>query len=165
MEKRTIIALGLTLAIIIFFQMYMSPKEPQKQPVQPAQKTEQAAQKGEEKGAAPSSVAGGVAQPSAAMPKAALKATRTITADTDLLRITFTDLGGGISSVKLKKYKEKVKGPDDKEMLEDLKPYVYVPKVFAAVSRRGVTDGPFQTRQGCRPGKRQAPKRSYSRAL
>jgi hypothetical protein len=35
MDKRTILALGLTLALLIAFQMYFLPKETQKQP--PAQ--------------------------------------------------------------------------------------------------------------------------------
>jgi YidC/Oxa1 family membrane protein insertase len=84
-----------------------------------------------------------VAQPSSATvsEKAVQKATRTITAETDLLKVTFTDLGGGISSVKLKKYKATVKGPNDKEMIEDVKPYIYLPRTFSAVTSGTATDG------------------------
>ena len=142
MEKRTIIAIGLTIVLLFFFQMYMGPKEPQKQPAQPAAKTEQAPQKGEAAKATTPSAPGGVAQPSAsAAQKAEQKATKTITAETDLLKVTFTDLGGGISSVKLRKYKQTVKGPNDKEMIEDVKPYIYLPKTFSAVTSGTATDG------------------------
>ena len=140
MEKRTLIALGLTIVLLFFFQMYMAPKEPAKQPVQSAQKTEQAPQKGEEGKTAPST-SGGATRPVAGAPqKAAQKGTRTFTAETDLLKVTLTDLGGGISSVKLKKYKQAVKGPENKEMIEDVTPYIYLPKTFSAVTSGTATD-------------------------
>jgi YidC/Oxa1 family membrane protein insertase len=141
MEKRTIIALGLTIVLLFFFQTYFGPKEPQKQPAQPGQKVEQAEkQKGEEKAAPAPAAPGSVAAPAAAPQKAEQKATKQITVETDLLKVTFTDLGGGISSVRLKKYKQTVKGPDDKEMIEDVKPYIYIPRAFAALSSETVND-------------------------
>ena len=119
MEKRTIIALGLTIVLLFFFQMYFSPKETPQQTSQPAQKTEQAQQKAAEKTApAPAAKGEAAKQPSVPAGKAEQKPTKQVFAETDLLKVTFTDLGGGISSVKLKKYKETVKGPQEKEMME-----------------------------------------------
>ena len=142
MEKKTLIALGLTIVLLFFFQMYMGPKEPQKQPAQPAQQTGQTPQKGEPtKAVTPSTAPGGAAQPAAAAPqKPALKATKTIAAETDLLKVTFSDLGGALTSVQLRKYKQTVKGPNDKEMIEDVTPYIYLPKTFSAVASGTATD-------------------------
>ena len=140
MDKRTIIALGLTVVLLFFFQQYFGPKPPQQQPAQTGQSAEQTPKKGEEKGAATPSAATQPSSPSAPAGTPELKATREITVETDILKIAFTDLGGGIKSVKLKNYKEKVKGPENKEMIEDVTPYVYIPKVFGAVSGGTVGD-------------------------
>ncbi len=134
MEKRTIVALGLTIVLLFFFQMYFSPKEPPKPATAPVQNAQQATQKGEEKSAASPSAANLPAATPVSGQKAEQKATKEIIVETDMLKIALTDLGGGIRSVQLKKYKQTVKGPAYKEMIEDVKPYVYIPKVFAAVS-------------------------------
>jgi YidC/Oxa1 family membrane protein insertase len=140
MEKRTMVALGLTIVLIFFFQMYFSPKGPE-QP-QTAQKTAEvpgkteAPQKGEVKATGPGPQASLPAGPA----KAEQKPTKEIKVNTDMLEVTLTDLGGAISSVKLKKYKEKVNGPESKEMIEDVKPYVYIPKVSGAVSGETAND-------------------------
>ncbi|HEY3278760.1 MAG TPA: membrane protein insertase YidC [Syntrophorhabdaceae bacterium] len=133
MDKRTMVALGLTIVLIFFFQMYFTPK-PATQAPQATQATGEAAKTEAAKtpGTTPkASLPGG---PSAPAQKAEQKATREITVETAKLKVTLTDLGGAISSVKLKNYKEKVNKPDSKEMIEDVKPYVYIPKVFAAVT-------------------------------
>ncbi len=137
MEKRTMIALGLTIVLIFFMQQYFSPKEP---PKQPAPQTTQQGQQVSEQAKIPAP-AGGVTQQPAQAQKSDLKPTKEVIVETDLLRLTLTDLGGGISSVKLKNYKETVKGNKDKEMIEDVKPYTYMPKVFAAVTSGTLTDG------------------------
>ncbi|MDR2019046.1 MAG: membrane protein insertase YidC [Syntrophobacterales bacterium] len=139
MEKRNIILLGLTIILLFFFQMYFSPKEPQKQPAQSSGQVEQAPGKSEEAKATVPSTSGGIPQPSV-KGLSVQKPTRTITAETDLLQVTFTDLGGGISSVKLKKYRQTVKRPDDKEIIEDVKPYIYLPRTFATVASGLATD-------------------------
>jgi len=62
-----------------------------------------------------------------------------ISAETPLLKITFLDVGGGIKSVKLKNYKETVKDKLEKEMVEDIKPYAFTPKVFKTINNE-ITD-------------------------
>lgn len=135
MEKKTIIALGLTIVLLFFFQQYFAPRAPQQQPVQTGEKADQTGQKGEEKAAVRPSLPAA----RAAVPK--LKPGKEITVETDLLKVTLTDLGGGIKSVELKNYKQKVKGPALKEMIEDVSPYVYIPEVAGALSNKGVNDG------------------------
>jgi YidC/Oxa1 family membrane protein insertase len=140
MEKRTMIALGLTIVLIFFMQQYFAPKEPVKQP---APQTQEGQQTTTEQAKVPAG-GGTTALPQAQQPvsaqKPGLKPTREVVVETDLLKISLTDLGGGISSVKLKKYKQTVKGSESKEIIEDVKPYTYMPKVFAAISSGTYTD-------------------------
>jgi len=139
MEKRTMVALGLTIVLIFFFQMYFSPKAPEQQP-QTTQKSTDAPGKVETKTPGPgpqTSLPAGLPSP---VQKTELKPTREITVETDMLQVTFTDLGGAIRSVRLKKYKETVKGPESKEIIEDVKPYVYIPKVLGAISGDTASD-------------------------
>ncbi|MBA4416411.1 MAG: hypothetical protein C0392_00655 [Syntrophus sp. (in: bacteria)] len=134
MEKRTMIALGLTIVLIFFMQQYFTPKEPLKQPPPQAQQTEQG--KTAPAGAPATPAAAGTPFPKQGTPaqKVELKPSKIVVVETDLLKISLTDLGGGISSVQLKSFKETVKGDKNKELIEDVKPYVYMPTVFAAIS-------------------------------
>jgi YidC/Oxa1 family membrane protein insertase len=141
MDKRTIWALGLTLALLIVFQMYFLPKEAQKQP--PAQQTQTQAE-------TPSKpVAGvtteqkkedGTVNKETSPVKTETKATKYFVAETPYLKVTLSDLGGGISSIELKKYKATVKGDKNKEIIEDIKPFTYIPKVFQQLTKNGSTD-------------------------
>jgi YidC/Oxa1 family membrane protein insertase len=140
MDKRTILALGLTLALLIVFQMYFLPKEaPQQPPAQTQPQTE----------TSPKQVAGeikeqkkedGTITKEVSPAKTETKAMKYFTAETPYLKVTLSDLGGGISSIELKKYKASVKGDKNKEIIEDIKPYTYIPKVFQQLTKNGSTD-------------------------
>ena len=128
MEKRTMIALLITIVLLFFFQMYFAPKQqpvqeaPQAKPEQQIQtKTDQPAQV---------KTGGATQQAKKEAPKSAeVKVAQRFLAETPLLKVTFTDLGGGIDSVKLTQYKETVKEKNDKELIEDIKPFSYLPRV------------------------------------
>ncbi|OPY72004.1 MAG: Membrane protein insertase YidC [Syntrophorhabdus sp. PtaU1.Bin050] len=126
MEKRTMIALGLTIVLLFVFQMYFTPKQQPVQNVPPKQVEETQAVK--EKPAAP--------------PQAEDKKTmQRILVETPLLKVTFSDLGGGIESVKLQRYKDTVKKDSaEKELVEDIKPYTYLPRVFKVANGETVHD-------------------------
>jgi YidC/Oxa1 family membrane protein insertase len=78
--------------------------------------------------------------PAKKIEKAEIKLQKDIIVETPLLKVTFTDLGGGISSVKLKRYKELVKESKPKEIIEDIKPYIYLPKLFKVVDGEIIDD-------------------------
>ncbi|OPX93913.1 MAG: Membrane protein insertase YidC [Syntrophorhabdus sp. PtaU1.Bin002] len=126
MEKRTMIALGLTIVLLFVFQMYFTPKQQPIQNVPPKQAEDTQAVK--EKPAPP--------------PQAEnKKPTQRILAETPLLKVTFSDLGGGIESVKLQRYKEKVKKDSaEKELVEDIKPYTYLPRITKVANGETVHD-------------------------
>ena len=65
---------------------------------------------------------------------------KNIVVETPLLTVTLLDFGGGIKSVKLKQYKETVKDTKDKEMIEDIKPYIFLPKVFKTIDNEIIDD-------------------------
>ncbi len=120
MEKRTVIALVLTIVLLFVFQMYFSPGSQETKKETP--KVE--APKGTE---APK---GGVPEKQTGVPAAAeVKASRHFVVDTPLIKVKISDLGGGISSVELKRYKETVDRPANKELVEDVKPYTFLPTV------------------------------------
>jgi len=138
MEKRTMIALLVTIVLLFFFQMYFAPKQPvqetpQAKPEQQLQtKTDEPAQ---------TKTTGSVPQAKTETPKpAAAKATQRFLAETPLLKVTFSDLGGGIESVKLAQYKETVKEEQGKELIEDIKPYGYTPRVFKTTNGSTIND-------------------------
>ncbi|HOJ72029.1 MAG TPA: membrane protein insertase YidC [Syntrophorhabdaceae bacterium] len=128
MEKRTIFALILTAIIIFFFQMYFTPKEPQKAPAPP--KTE--VTRTEQDRQTPDKQQVGLItdkKKDKKKPVIEVKPPKDIQIETPLLSITMMDFGGGIKSVKLKKYKETVKDSKPKELIENIKPYIYIPRV------------------------------------
>jgi YidC/Oxa1 family membrane protein insertase len=132
MDKRTIVALGLIMVLIFAYQAYFVPNQSQKQPVAQTQPQTQAPskdqknevketkQEGKNESAGPAKAV--------APSKEEKKIGKTIIAETPYLKVTLADLGGGITSVKLKKYKESVKGTNGKEIVEDIKPYLYIPE-------------------------------------
>jgi YidC/Oxa1 family membrane protein insertase len=139
MEKRTMIALLITIVLLFFFQMYFAPKQ---QPVQEATlakpeqqvevKTDQPAQ---------AKTGSGLQQAKKEAPKPAeVKINQRFLAETPLLKVTFSDLGGGIDSVKLTQYKETVKEKNDKELIEDIKPFSYLPRVSRTVNGETISD-------------------------
>lgn len=138
MEKRTMIALLLTIVLLFFFQMYFAPK-------QPVQEAPQAKPEQQEKIKTDQTVkdktTAGVPQAKTEAPKSEeAKSTQRFLAETPLLKVTFSDLGGGIESVKLTQYKEAVKGEQGKELIEDIKPYSYTPKVFKTANGSTIND-------------------------
>ncbi|OPY75108.1 MAG: Membrane protein insertase YidC [Syntrophorhabdus sp. PtaU1.Bin153] len=129
MEKRTMIALGLTIVLLFVFQMYFTPKQ------QPAQNAP--AKKVDETGAVQT-------KPTAPAQAENKKPTLRVLAETPLLRVTFSDLGGGIESVKLQRYRETVKKDStEKELVEDIKPYTYLPRISKIENGQTIDDGTY----------------------
>jgi YidC/Oxa1 family membrane protein insertase len=148
MEKRTLIALLLALVILFGFQYFFSPKEQPAPPKEAAHSKEAAPSATPSKEAAAGKVDQAPAKPSAQAvtktevpaPSAATKATKTFVVETPLLKVTFSDLGGAVTSVKLLKYKEKVGSPEGKELIEDIKPFQYVPALTESGAGASATD-------------------------
>jgi YidC/Oxa1 family membrane protein insertase len=130
MDKRTIIVLVLTMAMLFVFQTYFMPKQA---PQQPQTQTQPAPQSGEAPKPAPKTETAQKTPAASPSPVSAQatekKATKSVSVSTPYLDVTLTDLGGGISSVKLKKYKAEVKGTEEQELIQDVKPYLYNPTV------------------------------------
>ena len=133
MEKRTMIALGLTIVLLFVFQMYFTPKQ---QPVQAPTPTKAEQQT--------TGVTAGVPDKAAPIAAAEKKPVQRITVETPLLTFTFSDLGGSIESVKLQKYRATVKKDSGgKELVEDIKPLTYLPKVFKMVNGQVADDSTY----------------------
>jgi YidC/Oxa1 family membrane protein insertase len=135
MEKRTVVALVLTMAVIFAWQFFFTPQQQAPTKGAPAQAQQQVPQT-QTPTQAPAPAAGQTATPpvpagatapaSAPVTPVVLKSTKQIIVDTPKMTVTFGDLGGGITSVKLKEYKEKVGKPEGKEIIEHLTPYQYL---------------------------------------
>jgi YidC/Oxa1 family membrane protein insertase len=139
MEKRAMLALGLTLVVLFLFQMYFAPKE-QQQP----QKVEP--QKAEQKKEIPAPPGGVLPAKLDTKQTPPGQPTKDVLVETRLLKVKLTGLGGAVSSVQLKDYRETVKETKEKEVIEDIKPYTDIPKL--AVSAGGQTTDdrtPFKT--------------------
>lgn len=140
MEKKTLIVLILTVVIIFFFQMYFTPKEPQKTP--PPSKTETIkTEQGQQKIEKQRIDLAIDKKKTKKRPVVEVKPPRDIMIETPLLSITMMDLGGGIKSVKLKKYKETIKDDKPKEIIENIKPYMYIPRVVKTSGHTLIDDG------------------------
>lgn len=134
MDKRTILALVLTMILIFVFQTYFMPKEPQKQaPVQ----TQPQGMANEVKEAKRESI---TPKKEVSSTKTEKRVNKNIVVETPYLKVTLADLGGGISNIELKKYKASVKGDKNKEIIENIKPYTYIPKVFQQLTKNGIAD-------------------------
>jgi YidC/Oxa1 family membrane protein insertase len=146
MDRRTIIALVLTVVILFVFQTYFSPKpQPtgeQTQSKEQVKAKEEAKPQGqatvEEKSQGRETKQKEIGTP--AKPKIETKPPKDVLVETPFLKVTLTDFGGGIKSVQLKKYKETVKGDKDKEMIEDVKPYTYLPAITQVVNNQMIDD-------------------------
>ncbi len=166
MDKRTIIAVVLSVAILFAWQYFFSPKMSEQQkpqagapqgqvqggaPAQPSQAGAKGPQiapvqvPGQAPAAGAQAPAAGqpvpAAQPpipgvqAAAEPKAAAqsKPARKITVETPTMTVTLTDIGGGITDVRLKEYKETLDSPEGKELIQNTAPYRYLPTVSTIV--------------------------------
>lgn len=141
MDKKTVLALFLTIVVLFFFQMYFSPKEePVKQPVQESAPKVEAQQKVSTPQATQQQPSPQVSQGQPSQPAVERQAKRDVVVDTPLFTVTFTDLGGAIKKVELKKYKETVDKPAGKEMIESIKPYAYTPRLWKPAAGNGVDD-------------------------
>ena len=138
MEKRTLIALVLALVILFGFQYFFSQKEQPAPPKEAAPTKEAAPARGEQAPAKSSTQAAPKAE--IPTPSATAKATKTYVVETPLLSVTFSDLGGGITSVRLLMYKEKVGSPEWKELFEDIKPYQHMPAILESQNGSTATD-------------------------
>ncbi|MCS7281124.1 MAG: membrane protein insertase YidC [Desulfobacterota bacterium] len=120
MEKRVILAFILMLLVLFIFQVYFTPK-----PQEPSKKTEKKpVEKKIEGERFPKKVT-----PLRFSPKE-------IVVENSVFRVTFTEAGGGIKSVKLKGYKESIKEEKEKELIEDIKPYSSIPALGFLVEDR-----------------------------
>ncbi len=129
MDKKTMIALGLTIVVLFFFQMYFAPK-PEQGPAQPPPAKEAPAKVTEQKSAEPQGSVGSV-KTATSLPATTdtRKAKADIVVETPLFKAVLTDLGAGFKQVTLKKYNETVKGSGGKTMIEDVKPFTFIPKL------------------------------------
>lgn len=144
MEKKTLLALFLTVVILFVFQVFLAPKQAPQQQQQPASSTPQQPAKPEDKAAAPATTpAATPAAPSSAMASVSdvVAKGHTITAETRSFTVTFNEIGGGITSVRLKNYKETVKGTAGRELIQDIGPaYAYLPAVFQDAGAGRIVD-------------------------
>ncbi len=139
MEKRTMIALLITIVLLFFFQMYFAPKQQPVQEATPAKPEQQVQAKTDQPGQ--EKTGGGLQQAKKEAPKLAeVKVTKRFLAETPLLNVTFSDLGGGIDSVKLTQYKETVKEKNGKELIGDIKPFSYLPRVSRTTNGETISD-------------------------
>ncbi len=145
MEKRTIIAVVLTILLLVVWQFIMPVKTPP-----PVSEPKTAGQPQNQGGPAPGTQQGALppgqeakgAPPAVAAPTPAVeqKPTKLITVDTSKLKVTLGNLGGGLTSVRLKEYKEILGGATGKELLENPSPYSYLPAVFQSANGKTVDD-------------------------
>jgi YidC/Oxa1 family membrane protein insertase len=152
MEKRTIIALFITIVILFFFQTYFTPKEQPKQPqttgeTQTKEKPQakDADLKAGEKTAKSESILPSAKKPGKAPVRAEKRYPKDVFVETPYLKVVLTDLGGGIRSVQLKQYKETVKDDKNKDVIEDVKPFIYIPKISRTVNNEAVDDRTYFT--------------------
>lgn len=141
MEKRTLLALFLTVVILFVFQVFLAPKQPPQQ--QPAPSASQPA-KPEEKTAAPATVpatAPAATSPAATSVSDAVAKGRVVTVETKSFTVRFSEVGGGITSVRLKNYKEAVSGTEGQELIQNIGPtYGYLPAVFQEAGSERIAD-------------------------
>lgn len=99
MDKRTLLAIVLSFAVIFIYQTFFAPPPPQKVPAAPEQQQLSQAPPG----TATPAVVGRELRP--AVPPEANVAEREVTVDTPLYTAVFTTRGGALKSLKLKKYR------------------------------------------------------------
>lgn len=151
MEKRALIAIVASMVILFAWQYLFTPKTPQ-QATQPQQTQQTQKQEGQTQTApgGPATTwhpaAAGQLAPSA-MPQVPIvlkTPAKLVTVDTSKMTVTLGDLGGGVTSVRLKDYKETVGGREDKELVQDIAPYQYFPVVSKIATGQTLDDAvPF----------------------
>lgn len=150
MEKRTIIAVVLSILLLVLWQYLMPAKPPSPAGgAKPSGQAQNQAAPGQvpEKGPATpgQEMQGAALSTNAPVPSVQQKPTKLIVVDTPKLRITLSDLGGGLTSVRLKEYKETVGGTSRKELLDNPSPYSYLPSVFQSANGKTVSDATIFT--------------------
>lgn len=147
MDKKTVIAVVMIIGLMIAWQ-YFTPSRPP-QTAAPQKQAQTQGQTGQAPGAqAPSTekqAAAPGAVPPAATPTVTPKPTKQITVETSKLRVVLSDLGGGITSVRLKEHKESVESTKGKELIEDLGPYKYMPAVSQFSNNKTANDATIFT--------------------
>jgi YidC/Oxa1 family membrane protein insertase len=143
LEKRTLLALFLTVVILFVFQVFLAPKQspqPQQQPAPSAAQPSQTGEKGTPAASAPAAIPAAQSPAAASISDAVAKG-RMISVETRSFTVTFNEIGGGITSVRLKDYKEKVKGATGQELIKNIGPdYAYLPTVFQETGAGRITD-------------------------
>lgn len=168
MDKRTIIAVVLSMIILFAWQYYFAPKTNEQAGRQGSQTQEAKGQPTKTQGgpgpeaskpgpAATSEAPKAPAQAAPGLPTgvelpAAAARSRTakkITVDTPKMKVTLTDIGGGIASVELKEYKETLGSPEGKQLVSDIAPYRYLPALSIIEGGSTVSDAvPFRPDRG-----------------
>ena len=143
MEKRTLLAVLLTIVILFVFQVFLAPKQApqQQQPTTSGAPTSTSAEKATSPGSPPSPAAPAAQSPAHASTAEAIAKARAITVGTKSFTVTFSEIGGGITSVRLRDYKQKVNGTTGKEVLDNIGPdYAYLPVVFQDTGAANIND-------------------------
>lgn len=135
MDKRSILAMGLILALLIVFQFYLTPNKEANKDAQKQAPLQQTAKETKSDGTPKTQSSPLESKNETVTKKRETKPAQHITVETPLLTATMSDLGGGITSVRLKEYKETVKGTAPKEIIEDMHPFVYIPKGSLKISK------------------------------
>jgi YidC/Oxa1 family membrane protein insertase len=137
MENRTLIALLLAIIILFGWQFFLPQKPPQqKAPQTTASEPEQnqglkgpEPQKETTRGEAATA---GSKTAKKTVPAIEQQSTKQIVVETSKLQVTLGNLGGGITSVRLKDYTQTRGGGQGKELIENIAPYLYLPAVSSA---------------------------------
>ena len=140
MEKRTLYALLAAIVIIFFFQYYFTPQQEPQAPPKGTQAPAKEAAPGTVQQAPAKQVAQAPAKGEAPLSTTQPKATKKYVVDTPLLTVTFSDVGGAMTSVRLHQYKATVKSSEGKELFEDIRPYQYLPAVRESGDGTTATD-------------------------
>lgn len=146
MEKRTMIAVVLSVVLLVVWQVWFTPKQAE-QPAAQQQQAQSQQQEGQPSKTAPAATQAAKAPDAkqAAAPVIEKKSTKQVIVETPKMIVTLGDLGGGITSVRLKEYKEKVDANERKELIENIAPYKYLPMVAQTAGNKEVTDATIFT--------------------
>jgi YidC/Oxa1 family membrane protein insertase len=126
MEKRTIVAIVLSIGVLYAYSYLFPPAKPVVAPVNTAKQTQlSSAKPAAQAAAAPVAASVPSAGPAAGQPQQAAVA-RELTVDTDLFTAVFSSQGAGLKKLVLKKYKE-TSGPQGKDivLLDETNPSRY----------------------------------------
>lgn len=143
MDKRTIIALLLAVLILFLYQMYFVQKNGGVQKSQT--KTKQVEEETPKSRTSTPDERQPIKLEKEVEQEKIIWPAKDIPVETPLFNVIITDIGGGIRSVKLKRYKERVKGNEGKEIIEDIMPYTYLPTISKRAGGKVIEDSiPFK---------------------